>query len=151
MWRPWYLLLFILYLLYCLLTYFLYAGRRWWCEEAPSFQAWNGGSSWNSSLSKVHWITYSQTPLPTTCSWICSRFQVQGMLFLLFCNVLELIQRSQWFAMNDGDSTRKKVFSSFNSRHISILLMILYKILGFFWWELDISSLLLISTCYVIS
>jgi len=20
------------------------AGRRWWCEEAPSFQAWNCGS-----------------------------------------------------------------------------------------------------------
>ena len=63
-----------------LFFFFLNAGRRWWCEETPSFQARNCGSSWNSSLSKIHRIAYSQTPLPTTCSWNCSRFQ--GKLFI---------------------------------------------------------------------
>ena len=40
-------------------------GRRWWCEEARSFQARNRGYSWNSLISKFHRTGYSLS----TCSW----------------------------------------------------------------------------------
>ena len=62
-----------------------YVGRRWWCEEAPSFQARNCGSSWNSSLPKINRVAYPQAPFPTTCPW--NRSGLQSMSFF-FCYLL---------------------------------------------------------------